>query len=138
MDNRVFNVNGKGREMLADTLRLALFQQGGCWPSDKERKAVGYRVHPQKGLILLWTIRPEKGDLKFIAPLGPEALAEMITEWLNTEEAAAIPLTSWDADCDHDGHNSKGWRVYCEDWGHVDREWGAICAVTPAFMWHGK
>lgn len=138
MDNRVFNVNGKGRAMLAAVLQLVLWHQNGCYGDGVGHKAVGYRIHPTKGLVLVWTIRPEKGDLKFIAPLGHEALAEMIMEWLKSDEAKAIPLAGWDADCDHDGDNSPGWRVYCEDWGHIDHEWGAICAVTPAFMWHGK
>lgn len=139
MDNRIFDINGRGKRMLTDVLRLALWHQAGCYEDEDERKAVGYRVSKTSGLILVWTIRPELGDNKFIAPLGPEALAEMIMEWLKTDEAKKTdPKDSWDTDCDHDGHNSEGWRVSCGSWGHVDEQWGAIVGIRPVFLWHGK
>lgn len=138
MDNRVFNVNGKGKQMLTDTLRLALFQKGGCYESDRDHKADGYVFVPDKGLVLLWHVDPKRGEQKFITPLGPEALAAMIYEWLNSEEAKSVPLTSWDKDADHDGDNSEGWRVFCENWGHVSNNPYAIVCITRAYMWHGK
>lgn len=139
MDNRVFNVNGSGKKMLADVLRLALFQSGGCYEKSVfgERKAAGWTFSEEKGLILLWHVDKSTGNA-FIAPLGPEALAEMVYEWLSSEQATSVQLTDWDKDLDHDGHNSEGWRVYCEDWGHVGNNSYAIVAITPAYMWHGK
>lgn len=138
MDNRIFNVNGAGKEMLADTLRLALWQQRGGYADQRGGKAEGYMVSPTHGLILMWHVSPTNGGHKFIAPLGAEPLAEMIMEWLKTEEARSIALGDWEEDIDQDGHNSKGWRVYCEDWGHVDGNHYAIVAVKPVYLWHGK
>lgn len=141
MDNRVFNVNGKGKAMLTEVLRLALWHHSGCMGNGSDCTAKGYMVDPNKGLILLWTLDDkDQRHQKFIAPLRADALAENVYAWLASEEAAQIPLTgTWDDDCDHDGHNSKGWRVFCEDWGHVGAaEWKGIVAITPAYMWHGK
>lgn len=43
MDNRVFDINGQGKQMLADVLRLALWQRWGCYDSEHETgKASGY------------------------------------------------------------------------------------------------
>ena len=71
-------------------------------------------------------------------PLTAEAVAVQAMEWLKTDEAWETKLDHWDEDCDHDGHNTKGWRVYCDDWGHVGDYRGALVAVKPAYMWHGK
>lgn len=138
MDNRVFNVNGSGKAMLTEVLRLALWQHGGCRDSGRDRKADGYRMSNEDGLVLLWHVQPSKGDQKFITPLGAEALAEMVHEWLKTDEARSIPHADWDVDCQHDGDNSEGWRVYCDRWGHVGGNSYAIVAIKHAYMWHGK
>lgn len=96
-------------------------------------------IDKDKGLILLMYVdERNKNHNKFIAPLGADSLASMITEWLQTDEAKAIPPQRWDNDCDHDGSNSLGWRVFCEDWGHVGGEHGAIVGIRPVFLWHGK
>lgn len=124
--------------MLADTLRLAMWQQRGCYEDSRDNRAEGYRISPTHGLILLWHVPRDHGGTRFIAPLGPDALAETITEWLQTEEARSVPLTDWDRDCDHDGHNGDGWRVYCEDWGHVDHDPYSIVAIKRVHLWYGK
>lgn len=139
MDNRLFNVNGHGKEMLAATLHLARVQEGGCWDFDKPRKIDGYYVDPQKGLLLLWHVSSSNPKhQKFIAPMSPEAVTPMVLEWLKTDEALKIPLDRWERDADHDGSNSMGWRVYCEDWGHVGSDSYAFVAIKPVFLWHGK
>jgi len=134
MDNRVFNVNGKGLEMLIATLQLAFSQEG------RNTTAKAYTIDPEKGLILLWYI-PDSKTKKinpFLVPLSAEAVAVQVMEWLKTDGAWETKLDHWDEDCDHDGHNTKGWRVYCEDWGHVGTHHNAIVAIKPAYMWHGK
>lgn len=137
MDNRIFDINGKGQKMLAQVLELAMFHQRGCWEGATNLKADGYKFSKDKGLIITWHTSG-KDVQKFIAPLGSEALAGMICEWLESEEAATVNLVGWEQNADHDGNNSKGWRVYCEDWGHVGGDSYAIVAVKPCYLWHGK
>jgi hypothetical protein len=137
MNNRIFNINGRGQKMLADVLDLAMFHQHGCYEGNTQLTASGYKFSRDKGLILLWHA-DTPGTHKFIAPLGAEALATTIMEWLKTEEASSVKLGDWEMNLDHDGHNSLGWRVYCEDWGHVGGEHYAIAAVKPCYLWHGK
>jgi hypothetical protein len=142
MDNRVFDINGKGALMLQKVIELACHQQRGCYDSHVDENSIkiaGYKISPKNGLILKWVCHPEKGDQKFLVPLKPADAIGMVMGWLETEEAKAIPpKDSWDGDCDHDGHNSIGWRACCEDWGHVDGDWGAIIAIRPTYLWHGK
>ena len=126
-DNRVFNVNGKGQDMLLATLKLVQAQAYS--------KFRGYKVSKKHGIILLWCA--EKG-ISFPSELSAEEVTPIVLSWLNSKEAKEIETVDWDKDADHDGSNSVGWRVYCEDWGHVDHESYAICAVKPVFLWHGK
>jgi len=140
MDNRVFNVNGSGIEMLTKTLELAFVQDGGS-----NAKAKYFVIDKKKGLILLWyTADSQKKKVsKFLTPLTARAVAPIVMEWLQSDEAKTIELEDWDSNCNHDGSNSQGWRVYCEEWGHIRGENGlsyngSIVAITPAFMWHGK
>jgi hypothetical protein len=127
MDNRVFNVNGQGDEMLLVTLRLA-FQQ-----ESPKCTAKAYIIDPVKGMILLWHT---DGGIAFPSQLSPEAVLPIVSSWLASKPE--IECKSWDGDHDHDGHNSLGWRVYVEDWGHVKDIFHAICAIKPAYLWHGK
>ncbi len=127
MDNRQFNVNGSGKEMLLNALKLAFEQKG------RNTTATGYIIDPKKGMILLW--HNEKGTA-LPAPFNAEAACNFVWTWLESEPE--IECKGWDADNDHDGHNSLGWRVYCEDWGHVGHNHYAIVAVKPAYLWHGK
>jgi hypothetical protein len=129
MDNRIFNVNGTGKEALLATLKLA-FDQGG-----ERTTAKGYFIDPTKGMVLVWHCEG-KEVTPFPAPLKAETAAVVAWEWLQTEPA--VECKDWDEDFAHDGHNSAGWRVYCEDWGHVAGNRYAIVAIKPAYCWHGK
>jgi len=130
MDNRLFNVNGSGEEMLKKTLELVFSQEGdrttcASWFESKE-----------KGLVLLWC--KGKGNNDLPSNLNAEESLLMVLSWLKGEFAKTVELSPWCEDMDHDGHNTKGWQVYCEDWGHVGNNHYAICAIKPAYMWLGK
>lgn len=131
MDNRIFNVNGQGRDMLKKTLELAFLQQGD------NTTCKGWRQTKDHGLILLWSDSREKAN-PLPAPMTADECVPMIEKWLETDFAKSVSLSRFCEDSDHDGSNSEGWQVYCEDWGHVDHDCYAICAIKPAFMWHGK
>ena len=130
MNNRLFNVNGKGTDMLKDALSLVFKQWGGnttceAWIESQEH-----------GLILLW--HKDKNSNGLPAKMTAESVTTMVQLWLSGDFAKTVKLSDWCGDSDHDGHNSMGWQVYCEDWGHVGSNPYAICAIKPAFMWHGK
>ena len=131
-DNRQFNVNGCGLDFLRKTLELAFIQRGS--------KASHWSISKTSGFVLHWC----KSDAtnidysKFPSDINFPIAADIIWEWLNTKEAKETELKDWDCNADHDGDNTLGWRVFCEDWGHVDGGWSAICAVKPAYLWHGK
>ncbi|MEN6303190.1 MAG: hypothetical protein ABFD96_10730 [Armatimonadia bacterium] len=127
-DNRVFNVNGGSRDMLLATLKLAFAQAGfnaRAWVQDDA-----------KGMLLLWW----PGDRVQALPgsLSAEGVLPLVEAYLESDAAKRVECEGWDADADHDGHNSGGWRVYVEDWGRVGGYSSVICAIRPAFMWHGK
>lgn len=131
--NRIFNVNGIDKEFFVDTLTLAIKQE------TTDGKVAGYRIHPQKGFILLWSVSSDVESRKGIAfpvKMSANLVADIVWEWLQTGPETEYP--HWDEDCDHDGHNELGWRIYCENWGHVDSDWAAICAIKPAYIWYGK
>lgn len=129
-DNRVFNVNGQGRDRLTETIGLA-FNLSGV-----DQTCTGYAQTNEHGLILLaW---PEKDCVCLPTEFDAILTSDICWSWLNSEKSKDIVLNGWDIDSDHDGHNTEGWRVYLEDWGHVGEYRSAICAVRPAFMWHGK
>lgn len=137
-DNRVFNVNGKGPELLAETIKLA-FACSSSYSGITYDTCTAWKYKKDKGLILYSCFSDTDKDInKFPGKLSYAAAANMVIEWLESKEAAATVLDGWDKDADHDGSNSKGWRVYVEDWGRVGGDFGVICAVTPAFIWHGK
>lgn len=130
MDNRQFNVNGKGEEDLLATLELVFKQEG------KNTTCKAWKITKKHGLILAW----HKDDRFTGLPAGMSAktILPLVTSYLESPEAADVELTDWDENEDHDGSNSKGWRVYCEDWGHVDGCFYAICAIKSVYLWHGK
>lgn len=144
MDNRVFNVNGMNKEMLIATLRLVFAQERGCYVDKdgnlEQTTAKGWMLHPVHGLILLWWLEDERdGEHAFISPQNAEVCAEAVWTWLQAEDTwEKSNFEDWDVDCDHDGHNSRGFRIYCDDWGHIGPYTNAICAIKPAYMWHGK
>lgn len=129
MDNRIFNVNGSGRELLARTLALVFDQEG------THTRCRAWEFSMEKGLILLWS---DSTGTSFPSPLTCDSVLPFVWEWLRSEEAAAVQKTDWDAVTDHDGSDGDGWRVYVEDWGHVGDHHAAICAIKPVVLWYGK
>ena len=132
MDNRIFNVNGKTDEQLLGALKLVFTQKG------KGTTCKGTLFSKTKGLLLLWWY--DKDDLgnSLPAELEAEEIFPIVKSWLKSKQASEVECNGWDANSQHDGSNSIGWRVYCEDWGHVDGISYTICAVKPAYMWYGK
>lgn len=131
MDNRVFNVNGSGEQMLLDALRLAFLQEG------KTALCKGWQ-ETKNGLVLTWFVDKNQTPLPSTIGMTADEVLPIVTAWLRGGGAKDVVMDGWDANLDHDGENSMGWRVFVGDWGHVDGITNAICAVKPAFMWHGK
>lgn len=133
MDNKIFNVNGSGQKMLEDTLQLVFFQ------SSERTVTKSWSLCPKKGLILYWSNNVDGIDVNsFLTPLTAEEVTPMVWAWLNSDGALVTEMIGYDKDADHDGSNSLGWRVFVEDWGHINGSPYAICAIKPAYMWHGK
>lgn len=131
MDNRIFNVNGKGADLLARTLQLAFAQNGN------NTYCRAWSFSNGHGLILHWH-EDSPRITSMPAPLNATEVLPFVTAWLAGEMSKTVTLSKWENDQQHDGHNSEGWRVYCEDWGHVDGHSSAICAIKRVFLWHGK
>jgi hypothetical protein len=131
MDNRILNINGRTIEQLKLAIQVACLDEYG-----KYQKIRGWRYSQKKGLILLWYLSEK--DTKFPVEMNHTTIADVIWQWLETEDAKKVECEGWDADADHDGDNEKGWRLYVEDWGHVDSSWGVSFAVKPAYLWYGK
>ena len=131
MDNRIFNVNGSGSEMLRKALELAFMQEGD------NTTCTAWRETKEHGLILLWAKASDNAN-PLPAPLSASQCVDVVETWLQGDFAQTVELSDFCEDHDHDGSNSDGWQVYCEDWGHVGDEHYAICAIKPAFMWNGK
>jgi len=133
MDNKVFNINGRGDELLEKVIELAFIQE---WGPESPATVKAWREDKEKGLIFLWTATEDSN--KFPTALNAKQAAGVASAWLQGEFAQEVELDGWDVDCDHDGSNDLGWRVYCEDWGHVGHDSYAIIAIKPAYMWYGK
>jgi hypothetical protein len=132
MDNKVFDVNGREQDMLLDALKL-VFKQCGTNTTCK-----GWFVTQKHGLVLTWYKDTKSAPFPLGAGLSAEQVLPIVWEWLKSEEAGKTEMEGWDKDLDHDGHNTLGWRVFVEGWGHVADSSAAICAIKPAYMWHGK
>lgn len=121
--------------MLLDTLKL-VFKQTNFY---REQTCEGWKVSLTHGLILVnWISDDDKGFHKFPVALAVEQCFPIVLSWLGGQEAKKVKMEGEDSNYQHDGSNSLGWRIYCEQWGHVDGIFQAICAVKPAYMWHGK
>lgn len=143
-DNRIFNVNGSGKEMLLSVLKLAFQQEG------PNTTCNGYIVDPVRGMILLWAVpdgKPKEGDptVRLPAKYTPESVLDFVWTWLESKPKMGKSDCHWDeAYEDGDVWNEKGWRVYCQDWGHIESSikghdgWRAIVAVRPVNLWLGK
>ena len=129
MDNRVFNINGHGKKMLEDVLRLAFHQEGA-------KECVAWVFDKKAGLVLLWD--HEDGSNLFPSPLSVESAVPLVIDWLSSKQAGQMSCEGWDANSDHDGSNKAGWRVYCGDWGHVETWRYSIIAIRPSYLWLGK
>jgi hypothetical protein len=129
MDNRIFNVNGRGHTLLAKAIDLVMLQKGFNVES--------WSFSEKSGLILYWT-KDQKDAHPFPSPLNAAQITPFIISWLTSEQAKKVECKGWDANADHDGDNKLGWRVFCGDWGYVEESWAAIFAVKPAYMWYGK
>jgi hypothetical protein len=128
-DNRLFNVNGRGEDQLLAALKLAFSQEGSsckAWSQTREC-----------GLILHWW-DSDGGLNKLPGEMTPEDCLPIVLKWLGSDFASTVEPSEWCGDADHDGSNSIGWQVYVGDWGHVGASRTAICAVKPAYLWHGK
>jgi hypothetical protein len=133
MDNRIFNVNGSDSKYLQATLNLAF---GHSWGY----KCKAWAEDEKSGLILLWADADKDSGFKFPVAMSADEVFPLVNTWLRGEFAKKVLTNAdgWDGNCDHDGHNSVGWRVYVGDWGHVNNSPYAICAIKPVYLWHGK
>ena len=132
MDNRLFNVNGKGLQLLQQVLELAFKQED--WSNGRTCRS--WQFDKEKGLILNWT--EVEGANILPTPLDASGVAPIVWRWLNDKKREKHSLGDWEGDIDHDGSNGEGWRVYVEDWGHVGEHRYAICAIKFCYMWYGK
>lgn len=136
MDNKIFNVNGRleDEDVLLMTLQLAMKQEWG-----NNLTIAGWSFDINKGMILHRFTKDNRNNLiPFPNPLTAEQLLPIVISFLNSDKAKSIECDNWDADLEHDGHNSKGWRIYTEDWGRIGDDWTSYIAIKPAYMWHGK
>jgi len=134
MDNRIFNVNGRSKAQLLNTIQLALSQTS----YNANPTIIGWVIDKSKGFILLDYMSDYTKGTKFPVPVTAETVLPIVWDWLKSEEAEKIPMEGWDANADHDGDNELGFRVYCEDWGHIGEYRNAIVAIKPAYCWYGK
>lgn len=82
-------------------------------------------------LILHWhNLANDARLIPFLGKTDHEAASSAVISWLKDIDYGQEP--------DHDGDNSKGWRIFNEAWGHVDDFRGAICAIEPEWLMHGK
>lgn len=131
MDNRVFNVNGSGEEMLLKTLELAFMQES------KSTTCESWKQTKEHGLILYWLKGASEDRIQMPGKLNVKQCLPVVMAWLDSEFAKTV---DYNEGCGPtvDVTMSDGWQVYCEAWGHVGGDWATICAIKPAFMWHGK
>lgn len=129
MDNRLLNINGKSRELLALALNVA-FEQFDC-------SFARAWIETSAGLVILWSDQDDK-SYRFPAPLTHEQVVPIVWQWFQSKKPEDFTLVKWEENLDHDGDNKIGWRVYVEDWGHVTGISCAICAIKPVYLWYGK
>ena len=120
MDNFHFDMTSEGDDCLRQAFALA----------GQNNNAVGYRVSPDKGLILYWVETKRPGYMPLPYPMTLLQAADFTIGWLAHADHGKQP--------DHDGDNGKGWRIYSERWGNLDGEHQALLAVQPVWAIHGK
>lgn len=96
-----------------------------------ERRAEGYLIHPEKGLVFFWYVGgTQDGLVKLPFKLDHIGAADFASRWLAEQNYGNEP--------DHDGDNGRGWRLYNEAWGRVASMTGSFIAVKPAWAMYGK
>ena len=148
MDNKIFNVNGKTKDQLSLAVQLMLLDEYG---KDNRigMKVRGWYFSQTKGLVLTWYVGEKYKATPFTdrmgkpCPINTEELVDLLWNWLHSDEAKTVECKDWDADSDHDGSNTLGWRLYVDKWGHVAEtehtiDHYSIAAFKPAYLWYGK
>lgn len=121
-DNFYIRVDSEGRDHFLAAMKLG-FSRYSNNAVDEER-AVGYAVHPEKGMILFWMAEETcPGYTPFPYEMAWEQAAEFAWGWLNQADYGHEP--------DHDGDNSKGFSVY-----NGGRK--IILTIKPIWMMYGR
>jgi hypothetical protein len=122
MDNFELTVRSSGKTDFALAMQIAF---------NSHKKAVGYRVTDEKGLILYW-IKPDKKDfVPFPFEMNHAQAVDFCWGWVEaTKPKGNEP--------DNDGDNDKGFIVYNEAWGHVDGDWQTFVAIGVIWAMYGK
>jgi len=128
MDNRLFIVNGKGKDTLLETIKLAVKTAG-------YRQIDGFRIDEKKGFVLLWHCN----NGITIDEKTPEGVFSYVESYLESDAADYVEKKQWEQAYDsYDVTDQEGWVVYCEDWGHIGIDPYAIVAIKKAYLWYGK
>ncbi len=122
MDNFSFKIESIGVDSFSSAMIIAM---------TKEKKVTGYRLHPEKGLILYSRDSMEKGYVKFLYPMNIHQITEFSYGWI---EATPVQY----CEPSHDGHNRKGFIIFNEEWAKVDGEYGAFACVNVIWAMYGK
>ena len=129
-DNRIFDVNGDD-DMLKTAMTLA-FQSAG------KKQCEAYAHSKNFGLVLLWSERVDKGVIVLPSPMTASECVPMVHAYLLSKKSQEVDREGDEKDCDHDGHNTLGWRMRVARWGHVEGFTAAICGIKSVYLWHGK
>ena len=86
MDNRIFNVNGAGEQMLLDTLKLVFTQEGD------NTTCKAWKQTDEHGLLLLWWHEDRDKTNPFPAPMTAEQCLPFVTAWLKSDAAKKVKL----------------------------------------------
>ena len=142
MDNKLLNLNGRTKKQFKIAMSFAFTNE-----YDEALKAKSWSVSEENGLVIYYILNKDK-QTPFPAPITAETAIEFAWEWLNSENRPDVKRSPWCDDLDHDGSNANGWQIYlgeydkdqnhCPSWGNVGGESFAICAIKPAYCWHGK
>ncbi len=118
----ILKVNGVSLDRLKATMALA-----------SEKTAVGWAIDKEKSRFILFKYESADKMTPFPTPLSMDRCAEMIWEWLQSEDVTYPPQP------DHDGDNEEGWLCYNDSWGEIDG-WGyqSFLAVEPHWIIIGK
>lgn len=147
MDNRQFNVNGEGREMLQRALELVFEQEG------ERTTCVAYRITPSHGMELYWyapeglkpgvQYNPERVEFETKYPaqrlptkMTAAQVTEMVWTWLNSEEANVCvewtdkykPPEKDNYDCHHgEASGYSSWDKVIDMDGTIGIGWRVFC-----------